>query len=409
MKKNLSKVIVPTLAIAIGAAIAGSISGTVAWYQYSTRVNVAYLGTSAGTSGNLFLRIKGTDHWLTNLSHSAIADYLADEGIGQKVQPITSGNMGEDDDLPRVGGTGANANDPKFYKNPSREWEDVTSPYSKWLAADDSMYVTIPLELAYIERDGKAVAANKKDEEFLEKDVYLSDLLIQEDYSNKNNTDPSDDKEDLSTAVRVHIHSYRDDDTSANKSASTINRLISKDGGSILTHGYLDLDGGGLDTVGDGDDDGAMYEFGENTQGEKVVYGEGTQKSYSNGNAVKDNSYLDKDGANPTAEKVYPSVVKSVLDSNNKKTNVLDENDFNYAKGSGTASKKIGTTVPHVDGGTDTNEGKYLQVEVTIWVEGWQQLKVKGSNPVEYKSMWSVEDYMRSKFDVGFQFAVQAE
>ena len=44
MKKNLSKVIVPTLAIAIGAAIAGSISGTVAWYQYSTRVNVAYLG-----------------------------------------------------------------------------------------------------------------------------------------------------------------------------------------------------------------------------------------------------------------------------------------------------------------------------------------------------------------------------
>ena len=409
MKKNLSKVIVPTLAIAIGAAIAGSISGTVAWYQYSTRVNVAYLGTSAGTSGNLYLRIKGTNQWLTNLSHGAIADYLQAEGIGQKVQPITSGNMGEDDALPTFGGTGANANDPKFYKNPVREIESETSPYSGWLTADDSMYVTIPLELAYIEKDNK-LSANDIDDEFLEKDVYLSDLLIQEDYKN-NDADPLKAREDLSSAVRVHIHAYRDDDESTDKVDSTVNRLISKDGGTILTHGYLPLaDGIHDDTVTVGNDPGAMYDFGENNEAKKVVYGEGTQKSYYAGSSVKDNSYLDKDGLNPTSEKVYPTVVKSVLDNNDKKTNVLDENDFEYTKegAASASSKKIGTTVPHVDG-EDTNEGKFLQVEVTIWVEGWHQLLVPGSDPAEYKSLWSSEDYIGSKFDVGFQFAVQAE
>ncbi|MBQ6730324.1 MAG: hypothetical protein IJR08_00190 [Bacilli bacterium] len=408
MKKNLSKVIVPTLAIAIGAAIAGSISGTVAWYQYSTRVNVAYLGTSAGTSGNLFLRIKGTNPWLTNLSYSAIADYLQGKGIGQKVQPITSGNMGEDDDLPRVGGTGTDKYNPVFYQNPIQEKEYETSPYSRWLKADNSMYVTIPLELAYIEKDNK-LSANNIDEEYLAKDVYLSDLLIQEDYSNNGNTDPLKDREDLSSAVRVHIRSYLDTDTSENHATSAINRLISKDGGTILTHGYLPLgDGIHDDSVTLGDDPGAMYDFGKDNETKKVVYGEGLQKSYSNGTAVKDGSYVDKDGLNPTAEKVYPTVVKSVLDANDKKTNVLDEDDFEYDTDSGSVSKKIGTTIAHKDG-EDENAGKYLQVELTIWVEGWQKLLVKGSNPAEYKSIWDSDDYIGSKFNVGFQFAVQAE
>ena len=409
MKKNLSKVIVPTLAIAIGAAIAGSISGTVAWYQYSTRVNVAYLGTSAGTSGNLFLRIKGTEQWLTNLSHAAIADYLADEGIGQKVQPITSGEMGEDDDLPRVGGTGADKYNPVFYKNPIQEKEYETSPYSRWLKADDSMYVTIPLELAYIEKDNK-LSANDIDEEYLAKDVYLSDLLIQEDYKN-NDSDPLKAREDLSSAVRVHIRSYLDTDTSEGHTDSEMNRLISKDGGTILTHGYLplgDRDRIHDDTVTVGTNPGAMYDFGENNEVKKVVYGDGYQKSYYAGSSVKDSSYLDLDATDPTAEKVYPTVVKSVLDSNDKKTNVLDENDFNYQKESVATSKKIGTTIAHKDG-EDENAGKYLQVELTIWVEGWHQLLVKGSDPAEYKSLWSSEDYIGSKFDVGFQFAVQAE
>ena len=47
------KIIVSTLAIAMGAALAGSISGSVAWYQYSTRAAAQIQGTAAGTIGEL--------------------------------------------------------------------------------------------------------------------------------------------------------------------------------------------------------------------------------------------------------------------------------------------------------------------------------------------------------------------
>ena len=44
MKTNKKNIIIPALMMAVGLGLVGSISGTVAWYQYSTRVNVAYLG-----------------------------------------------------------------------------------------------------------------------------------------------------------------------------------------------------------------------------------------------------------------------------------------------------------------------------------------------------------------------------
>lgn len=49
------KIIVSTLAIAMGAALAGSISGSVAWYQYSTKAAAQVAGTSAGTEGRLLV------------------------------------------------------------------------------------------------------------------------------------------------------------------------------------------------------------------------------------------------------------------------------------------------------------------------------------------------------------------
>ena len=52
---NNKKIIVSTLAIAMAAALAGSISGSVAWYQYSTRVTSTLSGATAGTARNLQL------------------------------------------------------------------------------------------------------------------------------------------------------------------------------------------------------------------------------------------------------------------------------------------------------------------------------------------------------------------
>ena len=55
MPINKTNFVVAALITCSVAALAGSISSTIAWYQYSTRVSAVYLGTSAGSKGNLFL------------------------------------------------------------------------------------------------------------------------------------------------------------------------------------------------------------------------------------------------------------------------------------------------------------------------------------------------------------------
>ena len=51
--QNKKKIVVSALAIAMGAALAGSISGSVAWYQYSTKAAAIVAGTTIGTMGRL--------------------------------------------------------------------------------------------------------------------------------------------------------------------------------------------------------------------------------------------------------------------------------------------------------------------------------------------------------------------
>lgn len=416
MKKGLQKIVVPTLAICLGAALAGSISGTVAWYQYSTRASAAYLGTSAGTAGNLKLRIKGTntatdDKWSNGLSKDAIKGYLEDKGLGQDIIPITAGNIGEDSALNKIGGTGADKDLPKFFKNPIRSF-DQTVPYNggSWLKADQTMYVQIPLEVAFIEYDGEKPEGSNVDKEYLEKEVYISDLLIQEDYQN---TSGDNNFKDLSSAVRVHISSYRDDDTSEGHVDTAFDRLISKDGGSILTEGYLDLDGDGeLDSVTTGTDAGAKYGFGSGNQTKNVVYGEGSQKAYKAA-TEGDTAHKYKNLANEdVADPIYPAVTKSVGNSV-----VLDEEDFEFSKVGTEAktSKSIGKTIGY-DALDDNFEQEFLNVTLTIWLEGWQPLVNAEDNPdttdvdeSDISPIWESSSFIGSMFDVGIQFAVQAE
>ena len=403
MKNSLAKIVVPTLAICLGAALVGSISGTVAWYQYSTRASTAYLGTSAGTSGNLKLRIKGSNTWLNSLTHEDIKSYLEGLNLGQNIIPITAGNINEDAALNKIGGTGADKDLPKFYKNPVRSFsENVPYTSESWLKADQSMYVSIPLELCFIEFDG--VKTNDEDKAYLEKDVYISDLLIQEDWQNTKDTN---DYKDLSSAVRVHISSYRDDDDSEGHADSAFNRLISKDGGSILTKGYLDLDGDNIDdAITTGNDAGAAYGFGNNNQSKKVVYGEGVQTAYKAATeGVGSHSYKELDNSD-VDDPIYPAVVKSVGSSI-----VLDETDFEFTKtGAAEVTKKsIGHTIAYEKGDAGF-ESQYLNVVLTIWLEGWQTLPAPTqADPDAVSAIWNAADYIGSMFDVGITFAVQAK
>ena len=319
MKKN--KLLVPALTLLAGITLAGSISGTIAWYQYSTRANGAYLGMSGGTIGNLQLRLNGGE-WLTRLTKNDIASYLAasTEQYGSAVKPITSGNMDKDDAIPA-----------NFYRNPIAG----AGEYAKWEKADETNYVSLPLELRFVENNGSG--ANN-----LAKDVYLSDLYIAADDANV-----AAGKKDLSDAIRFHIAS----DDGVNQ----INRLISKKGETIATEGKLDLDG-------DDEIDQAYtldkYGFKDGSVLEDVVYGEGEQKAY--------------------AAKVDGGILAGTNDDNLG----LKDLELNGA------SKSIGKTL--------ASNSEYLQVVITIWVEGWQEF---ADSPI-----WDV-DYIGSQFDIGFEFA----
>ena len=363
MKIKKKSIIIPAFALLIGASLAGSISGTVAWYQYSTRVNAAYVGVSGGTSGNLQMRIRDnsydtqTGDWVSRLSIADIQGYLdgTTEHYGSQLMPITSGAMAKDDALPA-----------NFYLNPIYGVSD----YADWAVASEANYVVLPLQLRYVERDG----AGDPDAQNIAKEVFLTELLIQEDHTNAAN-----DKLDLSDAIRFHIDAYGTDD--ALVPANHLNRLISKKGGTTETSGSLDLDGdGNLDTEYVSD----KYGF-EGNATQEISYGAGRQISFSNGTDLVENQiWHNSKGQNGTDEKVYPMVAES------DGLDILDASK-NYDSGK---SKSIGSTIAS---GT-----KYLNVDITIWVEGWQSFEKEDHS---FSSIWS-EDYMGSKFNVGFEFGI---
>ncbi len=321
MKKN--RIIVPALSLLVGITLAGSISGTIAWYQYSTIANTAYLGMSGGTTGNLQLRLDGGE-WLTSLRKNDVAAYLAANNLGTKVQPITSGEMDKGDALPA-----------NLYRNPIVG----RGEYSKWEKADNTNYISLPLELRFVENNGSG-------ENNIAKDVYLSDLYIAADDANTANS-----KKDLSNAIRFHIAS---DDGQNQK-----NFLISKNGGSIATNGKLDLDGDGeIDQAYTGN----KYGFGDGNALEDVIYGEGNQVAYA------------------------AKVDGGILAGTNDQDLDLDNLELDGA------SKAIGKTL--------ASNSDFLEVEITIWVEGWQEFD---GSPI-----WDA-NYIDSQFDIGFEFATDID
>lgn len=313
--------------------MAGSATSTIAWYQYSTKANVAYLGTSAGTSGNLLVRIKDDNQaanagWKSFIGYDDVDTFLN----SKKIKPITTGAMGTDVKLPQL------------YSNPVYG----NGPLSLWKQAEASSYVQIPLQFKFVERDGRLDNENKEIESLVAKDLYLSDLLIQNDYSNATTA-----KRDLSSAIRVHFDAYLD----GAQESGHLYRLASKTGADTMTVGNLDLNGDdNLDKsydLTDAEEHAAMYGFGENAnnKGTLIAYGsvpnqtENNQKSYS---------------------------ASSIL------------------------NQKLGTT--------STEGDKFLNVLVTIWLEGWQELPKASDTDTEKSAMWDLVKTVDSKFDVGMQF-----
>ena len=338
MKK---KIIIPALALMIGVGLAGSITSTAAWYQYSTRTNAAYIGASGGAVGNLNMRIRqdgqGADEgWTTFLPKETIRSYLTQEGYGTNIQPITpavpEAGLDKDGALPLNA-----SNEPDFCLNPVAGY----GPYSTWKRATKANYVVIPLQLRYVKQGNSAL-------EYMAEKVYLSDLVLEQ-----RTPTATSGKNDISDALRFHI------------SAGSTNRLISKAGGTTVTKGQLDLDGDGNPDTARASD---KYGFNDSSapSADPIIYGDGNQVSYN---------YNPLDASNSMVTKTRTG-----------------KNGDDLVDTDATDAKLIGTTV--------ANSVSYLNVDITIWVEGWQQFSSS--------AIWS-EKFIGSDFNIGFEFAINAE
>ena len=344
------KVVISSLTLLSAFTLAGSISGTVAWYQYSTRATVAYTGTSAHCSKLLQISADDGTTWGSDLGDSDLP--------GASFAPITTGEQEKDTALElkhrtetmyddQGNPTGTQDVSSYFYAQPDRG----QGLYDNWLLASDSSYAQFDILLKVKDVDGQATETK------LANDVYLTDLTI---------IDANDDGLDLDSAVRVHIATeYVDNGATANKYF-----LFAKENEETEVGGFLDIDQDGkFDEVG--------YEWDRHT----CLYGGGTfiPATYdSEGNKLTDDSYEDAP---------YQHSYKA-----DNPTIIAQEND-NVLSG--------GTPI----GKTSANNGEYLKVTVTIWLEGWSAL-LKGAGGQTDISIWDEESYVAKSFNVGMTFGV---
>ena len=430
MKLNKNKIIVSALALGIAGSLVGSVGSTIAWYQYSTRANVSYIGQASGFSSNLQMRFADEDDnaWRTRITWQEMDAKLG----AMNLVPMTFGALDKEDALPAKG-----------YVQPAPGNGDMAN----WGAATNKNYAQFKLQFRNVDRNGD-VAQNSVE------DVYISKLLIQQDASNTANN-----KYDLSDAVRVHISSsYKEGNTT-----NTANKLISNKGETIATHGLLDIDGDGhADRAYPQNDEWGFTYTDDDYQA--VTYGSGYQSSFLNGEDFAAGTKWEADEL-AAAATVAAAYGKSTDDWKvepvagvhwtQEELDAAQEGDPAYGKtlddwkvepvvgvhwtqaeidladaahGKTVNDYKIDPKHPVVvgsdgnkltkldydDDGDDQTDNlsksigktmesttEYLTVTITIWVEGWQKLD-NGDTAI-----WDAVKYIDSKFNVGIQFAVQ--
>lgn len=280
MKKSRQLIISSIVAIT-GVSLAGSVTGTVAWFQYATNATVAYTGTTAHCSELLSISVDGGTNWRSDIKSSELPQDI-------KFAPITTGAQAKDEALATtIIGSGASSKEiTRFYSAPAYR----QGLYENWLIAGENNYsqFTVLVKLADVDEN-----FGTDDQTYLEKDVYLTDLTI-----------TNADEYDIDHGIRVHYDAESPD-------GSHKYFLFSK--GSETTNV-----GGCLDLNVDGVLDSENYEWSD-----VCVYGG------SDGDPV-----IDEDGVltNPLVQTSYLADDTSVI-----------ANDANGVITGGTSFGKTGT------------------------------------------------------------------
>lgn len=304
--KTTRKLVISSLAVLTGASVAGSVTSTVAWFQYATRAQVAYTGTTSHCSKLLKISATNGASWGNDLSLNSLhTDPFA---------PVTTGAQEKDAALPS-----------SFYAQPNYR----QGTYDHWYTATTDTYAQFQILV-------KVNDVNTTTPQ-LENDVYLTDVTIQDA--------STDGAPDLSDALRVHVA------TSDNKYF-----LFAKSSTSTAVGGYLDINN-------DNEYDTEGYDWSTTP----IIYGE---------EGAIQTSYLTNDSSIIAAEDQYGAI----------------------------------------SGGTSIGKTKtsgYLEVIVTIWLEGWALLEYgvdhNASGDTINKTntqIWDSATYVNKKFNVGLTFGV---
>ena len=262
---SLRKIVIPSFALLIGGALAASISSTVAWFQYATKAQVAYVGALSHCSKLLKISVDNGNTWGNDYYQNDMASHIS----GNHLLPITTGPQAKNESLVHYNkdlGNGESKTCPKFYSQPDF---GRGANYSNWSIAAEDHYAQFTILVKVNDQDGNTSPT-------LMNDVYLTKVVIEDDSTNGTGSD-------LSDAVRVHI--AVSDATNATKFL-----LFAKSVEETVVGGTLDLNN-------DGKIDKDLDSWGE----QDCMYGvNGKQYSYT----VNDTDAITEDPNNPSANAI---------------------------------------------------------------------------------------------------------
>ena len=216
--KISKKVLIPVFATAMGLAVIGGVSGSVAWYQYNNKVTANFVGVSV------------TDKGVLQISESASGSYVrsVDKTTDPKLKlkPVTFGDTADGVGskqgwmYPEAGaGVG-------YYEHSGNNpgWEK---------AVKGTDYIQFDLYFNAYENDSSATTTNGK--KYVQKSVRISDSFIR---CLNSSTGAVDANHLADQAARIQL------DVEGGSSF-----IIAKADADIDLYGGLDLDGSGLDDV----------------------------------------------------------------------------------------------------------------------------------------------------------------
>lgn len=238
MKKLGTKLTVTSLASLMSLAMVGSIAGTVAWYQFNTRVTATVIGTNVSNTGVLQISKDGTaNSWTRDLITEDLIGTRANKSL---ITPVTFGQLNADGSLPA-----------KAYKAPDASENAYVANVAD-LGSYEHVYQEADKEHDYIQYDVylRTMAAKDGGLEQVSLPVFLSDILLQ------------DMGGAITKGLRIHLAVDEDNDGTADQFT-----FFSKDGIEHLAlAGVLDLDADGKADIKGG------YE-GNDDREKVVVYG----------------------------------------------------------------------------------------------------------------------------------------